>query len=940
MKDVEREVFDVTFNTILDGIIVTDKWGAIIQVNDGFSTLFGWSKNMVLGKTVMDLQMIPEQVIADYKALVDRAHLGEKINCYSMKQRTKASQLIDITLSITPIYNHEGQLSYITMILRDVSETLNLQDELIHITEKYKSLFRYQPNMIFLLTTDFEWMDFNDQVVTNTGIKRSQITKSNFITYFHKDDHEEIINSLNKAIEGGHTETLSLLKHIDGGYQTVRMSFFPCNSKGQVNGVFVVANDESEQQTAKDKLRNAQTELEMIYHNTTDGIFSMGHDGGVLDVNKPFTKMLGWELKEIRNPAENLIPQEELKFEIRSKLLKNEAVINKEVKRIHKNGEIKTILASYQPVQHDEIFAVGVYKDITNEAHLRQQLKLSAEHYKSLFYHNYDCVYTLDINGGFLECNPATEKVTGYTVEEFLTVPFESIIAIEDLEKVNQTFAQAVNGISKSYECTIVTKSRKRRTINVTNVPMIIDGQVKGVFGIAKDITDQRKREREIHEMAYYDQLTKLANRSLFTDRLNQAWQRVRKERTLMALLYLDLDGFKLVNDSLGHDVGDQLLIDVSERIKQVVPDTATFARKGGDEFAVLLPTIKHTAEALRCAKEILEALKIPFIFQEFEFHITTSIGITYYSGDPDVSTQTLVKQADWAMYHVKDHNKNGYAIYNEQMNKKALRRVVLETNLREAIANEDFFLEYQPIIELSTGSIVGMEVLVRWDHASLGTISPGEFIPLAEETGLIIPLGEWILREACLQTKRWQLQGLQSLRVSINVSVRQLQQQGRFVDSVKRILDEVELETKWIDFEITETALMKNEEEMIGVLNEIKSLGINISIDDFGTGYSSMYHLKSFSVDTLKIDCSFIGEMHTNPKSKAIVTSIIKLAQALNLKTIAEGVEVGDQLRLLSSEKANAIQGYYFSPPVSSKEFENYLLEGYMFQLNQKERV
>ncbi|WP_394238445.1 EAL domain-containing protein [Niallia oryzisoli] len=570
--------------------------------------------------------------------------------------------------------------------------------------------------------------------------------------------------------------------------------------------------------------------------------------------------------------------------------------------------------------------AVVVFHDMTERKRLEEENNRTKEQYKSLFEHNFDAIFSMDLEGNFITSNPVFQQKTGYTNKEMGKISFQSLVVGEDLPRTFEHFELAKQGEPQNYDLTIFNKNNQRIHANVTNVPIYVDGEVTGVFAIAKDITDQKEYEEKIRNLAYYDQLTSLPNRTLLKDRVLQAWKHSVKEKNRMALLFLDLDGFKTVNDSLGHNIGDKLLMEVSERFHQCLDDDQTLARLGGDEFIILMPSIENEKAATETADRIINSLQVPFLFEDLEFHLSVSIGIVTFAGNEEVSVDTLIKQADTAMYFIKERGKNGYEIYHPKMDIETVQKVRLENDFRYALEHKEFYLAYQPIVHLESGEIIGTEALVRWNHKQLGQIPPSEFIPLAEETGLIIPLGEWILRTACLQAKEWQNKGYPSLRISINVSVKQLQQRDKFIQLLEKVLAETQLDAKWLDLEITETILIENKEDLIETLQQIRSMGVSLSIDDFGTGYSSMSHLKYFAVNTLKIDRSFVNDVHSNEISEAIIKSIMTLAKQLNLNTIAEGIETQDQLKKVWQEDCKQMQGYYYSPPASPQQIETLL--------------
>ncbi|MFH1026645.1 MAG: EAL domain-containing protein [Pseudomonadota bacterium] len=444
------------------------------------------------------------------------------------------------------------------------------------------------------------------------------------------------------------------------------------------------------------------------------------------------------------------------------------------------------------------------------------------------------------------------------------------------------------------------------------------DGDSVVVWGVCRDITERKKAQNELYVMAHHDILTGLPNRILLLDRLHQAKSLANRMHENFALLFLDLDRFKIINDTLGHSVGDELLRLVAVRLKRILRESDTVARIGGDEFIILLLNVdKHAVGLL--ADKILKSLVLPFNLRDHELFVTTSIGICMYP-DNDQDADSMMKKADVAMYHAKALGRNNSQFYDEQMDLNASRRFVISNSLRRGLEHDEFRLYYQPKIDVLTGQIVAVEALVRWEHPELGLLSPLEFIQLAEENGLIMQLGEWVLREACLQNMRWQREGVASIRVAVNLSGYQLQHQS-LMTVVGLVLKETGMSPDHLEFEITESVVMQNPDFAVSILTQISALGIHISIDDFGTGYSSLAHLKRFSVNTLKIDKSFVNEVSINGTDAAIATAIIAMGNSLNLNVIAEGVETQAQYDFLKKNKCGQVQGFFFSRPLPSDD-------------------
>jgi diguanylate cyclase (GGDEF)-like protein/PAS domain S-box-containing protein len=556
----------------------------------------------------------------------------------------------------------------------------------------------------------------------------------------------------------------------------------------------------------------------------------------------------------------------------------------------------------------------GTARDITSIRHADRERLVAMEVLRSMS----EAVAVIDLNYEFISVNPAFSRITSYTEEEVVGKNSD----ILDSAQHGADFYRRVREILDRTGHWAGEMWQKRKDgdefLGWIEMSEVRDAQgVRSYFvAVVNDITDKKRAEQELRYLANYDTLTGLPNRALLSERLGRAIVRARRQETRVAVLFLDLDRFKDINDSLGHAAGDRLLKAAASRIQTTISASDTVARLGGDEFTVILEDVESLAAVERMAREILTAFSMPLeVDDRHDVNITPSLGISLYPDHALVPTD-LLKFADTAMYQAKAEGRNTFQIYNETMDAESRRRAQILASLRKAIDKGEFRLVYQPRMSLSDGRITGVEALIRWHSAELGDISPMTFIPLAEESGLIIPIGEWVLQEACQTLKRWRNHQLMDLSMAVNVSAIQLLR-GNLTQTLKRVLEETGIPADRLELEITESMVMENAEQSTIILNEIRTLGISLAIDDFGTGYSSLVYLKRLPINTLKIDKAFVGDLVDDPDDEAITATIITMSHSLGLNVIAEGVENEQQLRYLREQGCDEIQGYWLSPPI-----------------------
>ncbi|WEG14695.1 EAL domain-containing protein [Pullulanibacillus sp. KACC 23026] len=524
-----------------------------------------------------------------------------------------------------------------------------------------------------------------------------------------------------------------------------------------------------------------------------------------------------------------------------------------------------------------------------------------------------DGIFGLDLNKNITFCNPAGASMLGYENREELIGKSAQLIYNEsDISASKSPDKVGINGYE---EGTFIRKDSTQFPVEYVTTSIMESSEVVGYVVTFKDITERKQMEEEIKYHAYFDSLTDLPNRVLLNDRLDQGITNAKQHGEKLAVLYLDLDRFKFINDTLGHSYGDLLLQYVAKRLNHCVPQGATVSRQGGDEFTIFLPNIRMHSEVVKVVNLVIDSFSQPFKLKEHEIFIKTSIGISLFPDNGD-NAETLIKNADTAMYKSKEIAGNSYHFFSEGLDTRSFESIKLENALYKALDQEELVLYYQPQINYKTGQLVGVEALLRWNHPTEGMISPEKFIPIAEETGLIVSMGEWVLRQACHQLKKWHEKGYTKITMAVNLSVRQFEQNNLF-DIVKDVLKETNLSPEYLHLELTENLIIKNTELTLKTMNELKGLGTSMAIDDFGTGYSSLGYLKNLPIKTLKIDKSFISDMTKD--DEAITNTIITLARNLDLNVIAEGVETKEQAKFLIERGCYMMQGYYFSPPMDA---------------------
>jgi len=789
--------------------------------------------------------------------------------------------------------------------------------------ERFHRLLELSPEPIFIHNGK-EIVFVNEACLKMFNVSdKSKLIGKTITDFIHpdvKDIVRERIENMKKGFKAKPLEHQII--SFDGSFIEVEVSGIGIEFEGQ-SAFQIVLRDITEQKKISRKLEDSQQRYQSLFKHNPDGIYSMDRQGNLMNINQSLENIFGYTIKELSTMSFHFVVDPDYLDMTTSSFKKalDGKPQNYETVGIHKNGHKLPLNITNMPIIVDEeiIGVYGIAKDISKEKEAFRLLEENEEKYRSLFEHNLDAVFELDLDGRFTDVNKMAEKLTHFSKEELYNISFPAIIAA-DLKEVNDTFISVKAGNSLHVEQKLKDKYGTVIEADVSIVPIRKQGEVDGAFSIVRDVTEQKHNQQRIKELAFTDQLTGLPNRHWFYKNLEEVLQRAKEQKQTIAILIVDFDDFKGVNDLLGHHGGDLFLQQISKRLQSCLPKNDQISRHGGDEFIIVVENADE-ANVRNLAERILNEMNRSILLHDHELVVTLSIGISMYA-DGNCDEEALIKQADLAMYLAKEKGKNNYQFFTDALEKKMTRKLQIENALRKAIEQDEFELYYQPQVNIKTEELVGLEALIRW-NSPFGFVSPAEFIPIAEDTGLIIPIGEWVIKEACRQIKQWERKGFPKIKVSVNVSARQFKD-PHFGRKVKTILEEVKVDPCCFEIEITESVMMNIEESSM-LIQELKKLRVKIAIDDFGAGYSSLNVIKNVEIDTLKIDKSLIDDVTGNGRNMSILTAIIGVGISLNTEVIIEGIESKEQVEILKAFDVVG-QGYYFSRPYPPDQLEHLL--------------
>jgi diguanylate cyclase (GGDEF)-like protein/PAS domain S-box-containing protein len=703
--------------------------------------------------------------------------------------------------------------------------------------------------------------------------------------------------------------------------------------------IHVTWKDIDSKKEADARLQDLSERMELALIGNNDGLFDWNMKEDSIYYSPRWKEIIGYKDDELVNLfiswEDRVYPEDlpKVMAAVQDTVEGRKEYFENEHRMRHKDGHWVWISARGKVFSDENgvpIRLIGTHTDITED----KEMQIEFVHQAQIIKQVRDAVISTDLEGKITSWNIGAGLLLGYKSEEVLGENISLLYSQEDFRFIHEHMEKIIEEGEYHTSVQLLKKSQEAIFAELT-LSLLKDEHDKplGMIVYAQDISEKQAAEQELYKQkavldyqAHHDMLTGLPNRTLFSDRLELGIKRAKRNETSLALFFIDLDHFKQINDSLGHEIGDKVLQTVTNRLQQQIRDEDTFARLGGDEFTIIMESLQHEEDASIVAQKILDVLTQPIIIDEQKLYVSTSIGISLYPKDGNDASD-LLKYADTAMYKAKDAGRNNVQFYSSEMTELAFQRVEMERDLRQALENDEFIIYYQPQIDGRTEKLIGMEALIRWEHPTKGMVSPGEFISFAEETGLIVAMDLWVMQTAIKQFVKWYTEGLTPGVLSLNLSVKQFQIQD-FLLLLKETIAVTGMKESWLEFEVTEGQVMTNAEEAIARLNDINDLGIKLSIDDFGTGYSSLSYLKRLPIDKLKIDQSFVFGLPDDEEDASISKAIIALANSLNLSVIAEGVETQEQKEFLVTNGCPLIQGYLYAKPMPADDIFNTFLQ------------
>jgi len=934
MKDLLDDLLLKSISDMGEGVLVFD-FPKLIFTNEAFQKLSGYSNQQLLD--------LPDflNLIAD----VDRRRIGELLDRFragntpldhlDFHLQKRAGKAVHVE-AVFSRWAEEGEGRLIALVreFKRRNGSAKLEDFTQYLFEKNPN-----PMLVYDLET-FAVLAVNEAVCRKYGYEAQKFRTLTVQDFHPVEDRERMAGhfiSL-KGLPPDQSARSVLSRHLmaDGTVLEVEVVSLNIIYEGRPARLSVM-HDLTERRKAESALETSEQRLRAIFNSGPQGILLLDLEGRLLSVNPQAVTasatLFGHEL----HPGDRLedflseVNLEPFRVNFQKSLAGESFQVERPIPRPDGGQDWYEIL--YSPVYGSHETVTGICMTtlpISKRKFAEAESRENEEKFRHLFDYANDAIYLYEVSpdgttGLYLEVNHVACQRMGYSREDFLRMSPLDVLEPRQRRDMPAIWKKLLDQSHITFERIQVTRSGLKIPVEISAHTFPWKGR-QVVLAVSRDLTERKRAEETIRRQAYYDPLTNLPNRMLFRDRLEQAMTHAKRGATNLAVMIMDLDRFKNINETLGHGTGDRLLVGVAERLLTATTEGMTLARLSGDEFIFLIPQAGLADEVYQHAVRVIGSLKEPFHLGEHEIHMTCSIGMALYPGDGE-DPETLLKNAEAAMYRAKEQGRNNYQLYTSVMNAKAFKQLLMENSLRRAVERNEFIVHFQPQVDLETHRVSGAEALVRWSHPDLGLVFPSEFIGLAEETGLILAIGEWVMREACTLNKKWQDKGLPMIPVSVNLSARQFQQKN-LVGRIEAVLRETGVDSQWLGLEITESIALRDADLSLTVLKQLRGMGIKLSLDDFGTGYSSLSYLKKFPIQTLKLDQSFVRDLTTDANDAAIATAVLALAKSLKLAVIAEGVETEGQLEYLRTQGCRFAQGYLLSHPLPADDFERFLAQ------------
>jgi diguanylate cyclase (GGDEF)-like protein/PAS domain S-box-containing protein len=923
--------------------------GILIEANRPALEAAGLKPKDVLGKPFEQTYWwtYSREVQQQLREAIVRAARGE-VSRYDVQVRAAEGHLIDIDFSLQPVQDETGEVVFLVPSASVITERKRTENALRESDQKFQQLVTSITDAFWICSPDVRELHYISPAIERIwgrSVESFYRNPQQWTDFIVPEDRERVLGVF--AALTGEARSVEIEYRIvrpDREIRWVRVRGFQVwDTSDKLVRLSGSVTDITEAHHVAIALQTSLEEFRTLAEAMPQIVWIMGPDGGNIYFNQQWMDYTGLTREESLGHGWNkpFHPEDQQRAWDawqHATEMSNLYVLECRLRRA--DGVYRWWLIRGVPLQDSTGMILkwfGTCTDIHEMKLIEEALFAEKESAQVRLNSIGDAVVCTDIAGNINFLNSVAEKMTGWSFEEAAGRPMVEVLRINDAtggETASNPIDKAVRQdqiLHLPSHCIFSRRDGLEIPIEGSIAPIHDrDGRATGAVIVVRDVTAARAMALQMIHLAEHDSLTGLPNRLLLNDRISQAIVLAPRHKKKVALLFLDLDGFKHINDSLGHSIGDKLLQATAKRLVDCVRAADTVSRQGGDEFVVLLSEVEYSEDGAITAGKMLQAVAEPHSIDEHDFHVTASIGMSVYPDD-GLDAETLIKNADTAMYQAKEKGRQSYQFFKPAMNVRAVERQFIEESLRRALVRQEFALHYQPKVNLRTGKITGAEALIRWTHPDRGPISPAQFIPVAEDSGLILPIGNWVLREACKQARIWTDAGLPAGTIAVNVSAMEFLQEA-FLKEVFEILKETGVDPRSLELELTESVLMKRAESATSALQELRARGIQIAVDDFGTGYSSLSYLRKFPIDALKIDQSFVRQITTAPDDTTIVGAIISMGRSMKLRLIAEGVETQEELAFLQNHQCHEAQGYYFSKPVPADQFAKLLEAGIPF--------